>query len=54
MIIYKRKKKQLVIPCGLGPVVCPDIDHILQQKIVDSSTVLQQIEPDEGYYGLTA
>lgn len=52
MIIYKRKKKQLVIPCGLGPVVCPDIDHTLQQKIVDSSTVLQQIEPDEGYYGL--
>ena len=53
MIIYKRKKKQLVIPCGLGPVVCPDIDHLLQQKTADSSTVLQQIEPDEGYYGLS-
>ena len=53
MIIYKRKKKQLTIPCGLGPVVCPDVSHELQMKTVDSSTVLQHIEPDSGYYGLS-
>ena len=52
MIIYKRKKKQLIIPCGLGPVVCEDSNYELEMKQVDSSTVLQQVEPDEGYYGL--
>ena len=54
MIIYKRKKKQLTIPCGLGPVVCPDVSHDLQMKTVDSSTVLQQVNPDSGYYGLSS
>ena len=54
MIIYKRKKKQLTIPCGLGPVVCPDVSHDLQMKTVDSSTVLQHIKPDSGYYGLSS
>ena len=54
MIIYKRKKKQLTIPCGLGPVVCPDVSHDLQIKTVDSSTVLQQVKPDSGYYGLSS
>lgn len=52
MIIYKRKDNDVVIPCGLGPVVCPDTNHNLQMKMVDSSTVLQQVEPDSGYYGL--
>ena len=52
MIIYKRKKKQLVIPCGLGPVVCPDTGYDLQAKTIDSSTVLQIVEPDSGYYGM--
>ncbi len=52
MIIYKRKKKQLVIPCGLGPVVCEDANYELQMKQVDSSTVTQNVEPDYGIYGL--
>ena len=52
MIIYKRKKKQLVIPCGLGPVVCENTNYELQMKQVDSSTVTQNVEPDEGIYGL--
>ena len=52
MIIYKRKKKQLVIPCGLGPVVCEDANYELQMKQVDSSTVTQNVEPDDGIYGL--
>lgn len=52
MIIYRRKDNDVVIPCGLGPVVCPDTSHNLQMKMVDSSTVLQHVEPDSGYYGL--
>lgn len=52
MIIYKRKDNDVVIPCGLGPVICPDTSHNLQMKMVDSSTVLQHVEPDSGYYGL--
>ena len=52
MIIYKRKKKQLVIPCGLGPVVCPEGNYELQMKMVDPSTSLQYVEPDASYYGL--
>ena len=52
MIIYRKSDETVVIPCGLGPVVCPDSSHDLQMKQVDSSTVLQQVVPDSGYYGL--
>ena len=48
MIIYTKKDAAIIIPCGLGPSVC------LQTKTVDSSTVLQHIEPDSGYYGLSS
>ena len=51
MIIYRKSDETVVIPCGLGPVVCPS-SHDLQMKQVDSSTVLQQVVPDSGYYGL--
>ena len=53
MIIYTKKDATIIIPCGLGPSVCPDVSHELQTKTVDSSTVLQQVEPDSGYYGLS-
>lgn len=52
MIIYRKSDSELVIPCGLNTVVCPDPDHELQMKTIDSSTVLQDITPDQGYYGL--
>ncbi len=52
MIIYRKSDTELIIPCGLGTVVCPDNDHSLQMKTIDSSTVLQDITPDAGYYGL--
>ena len=51
MIIYRKSDETVVIPCGLGPAVCPS-SHELQMKQVDSSTVLQQVVPDSGYYGL--
>ena len=51
MIIYRKSDETVVIPCGLGPAVCPS-SHDLQMKQVDSSTVLQQVVPDSGYYGL--
>ena len=54
MIIYTKKDATIIIPCGLGPSVCPDVSHELQTKTVDSSTVLQQVEPDSGYYGLSS
>ena len=54
MIIYTKKDAAIIIPCGLGPSVCPDVSHDLQMKTVDSSTVLQHIEPDSGYYGLSS
>ena len=54
MIIYTKKDAAIIIPCGLGPSVCPDVSHDLQTKTVDSSTVLQHIEPDSGYYGLSS
>ena len=53
MIIYTKKDAAIIIPCGLGPSVCPDVSHELQTKTVDSSTVLQQVRPDSGYYGLS-
>ena len=52
MIIYKRKKKQLVIPCGLGPVVCSETGYDLQSKVADPSTNAQTIYADSSYYGL--
>lgn len=52
MIIYKRKKKQLVIPCGLGPVICPEAGYDLQSKVADPSTNAQTIYADSSYYGL--
>ena len=52
MIIYRKSDETVVIPCGLGPVVCPDSSYELQMKQIDSSTVLQYVEPDSGYYGL--
>ena len=54
MIIYTKKDATIIIPCGLGPSVCPDVSHDLQMKTVDSSTVLQQVKPDSGYYGLSS
>ena len=54
MIIYTKKDAAIIIPCGLGPSVCPDVSHELQTKTVDSSTVLQQVEPDSEYYGLSS
>ena len=54
MIIYTKKDATIIIPCGLGPSVCPDASHELQTKTVDSSTVLQQVEPDSGYDGLSS
>ena len=54
MIIYTKKDAAIIIPCGLGPSVCPDVSHDLQTKTVDSSTVLQQVKPDSGYYGLSS
>lgn len=52
MIVYKKADLALIIPCGLGTVVCPDTSHDLQMKTVDSSTVMQHVEPDASYYGL--
>lgn len=52
MIIYTKADSTLIIPCGLNTVVCPDTGHDLQMKIVDSSTVVQHVEPDSSYYGL--
>ena len=54
MIIYTKEDATIIIPCGLGPSVCPDVSHELQTKTVDSSTILQHIEPDSGYYGLSS
>lgn len=54
MIIYTKEDATIIIPCGLGPSVCPDVSHELQTKTVDSSTVLQHIEPDSGYDGLSS
>ena len=54
MIIYTKKDATIIIPCGLGPSVCPDVSHELQTKTVDSSTVLQQVKPDSGYDGLSS
>ena len=54
MIIYTKEDATIIIPCGLGPSVCPDVSHELQAKTVNSSTVLQQVEPDSGYYGLSS
>lgn len=54
MIIYTKEDATIIIPCGLGPSVCPDVSHELQTKTVNSSTVLQHIEPDSGYYGLSS
>ena len=54
MIIYTKKDAAIIIPCGLGPSVCPDVSHELQTKTVDSSTVLQQVRPDSEYYGLSS
>ena len=54
MIIYTKEDATIIIPCGLGPSVCPDISHELQTKTVDSSTVLQQVRPDSEYYGLSS
>lgn len=54
MIIYTKKDATIIIPCGLGPSVCPDVSHELQTKTVNSSTVLQQVEPDSEYYGLSS
>ena len=53
MIIYEKDVDDVLeIPCGLGPVICEDTGHDLQMKQVDSSTELQHVEPDEGYFGL--
>ncbi len=52
MIIYKKNSEELVIPVGLGPNVSPITGYELQMKLVDSSTELQHVEPDAGYYGL--
>lgn len=52
MIIYTKDDTVLVVPCGLGPNVCEDTSHDLQMKQVDSSTVVQHVEPDSSYYGL--
>ena len=52
MIIYKRKKKQLVIPAGLGPVECQDAGYELQEKTADASIEPLVIVPDASYYGL--
>lgn len=52
MIIYKRKRKKLVIPVGLGPNVSEITGYELQNKTVDSSTVEQTVYSDVDYYGL--